>query len=71
MWCAQLVMEGIRFWKMEQMHKIVVDLIINVWFWGESVFDPIILEHHSINTSSSNLLTAAASGRILNRIASQ
>jgi insertion element IS1 protein InsB len=33
-WCSRLVRKGIRFSKMEQMHKIVVGLIINVWFFG-------------------------------------
>jgi insertion element IS1 protein InsB len=33
-WCARLVRKGIRFSKTEQMHKIVVALIINVWFFG-------------------------------------
>jgi insertion element IS1 protein InsB len=33
-WCARLVRKGIRFSKTEQMHKIVVGLIINVWFLG-------------------------------------
>jgi insertion element IS1 protein InsB len=33
-WCARLVRKGIRFSKTEQMHKIVVGLVINVWFLG-------------------------------------
>jgi insertion element IS1 protein InsB len=33
-WCARLVRKGIRFSKTEQMHKIVVALTINVWFFG-------------------------------------
>jgi insertion element IS1 protein InsB len=33
-WCARLVRKGIRFSKKEQMHQIVVGLIINVWFLG-------------------------------------
>ena len=33
-WCARLVRKGIRFSKSEQMHKIVVGLVINVWFFG-------------------------------------
>ncbi|MDR1985714.1 MAG: IS1 family transposase [Treponema sp.] len=32
--CGRLVRKGIRFSKTEQMHKIVVGLIINVWFLG-------------------------------------
>ena len=32
-WCARLVRKGIRFSKLEQMHKIVVGLVINVWFF--------------------------------------
>jgi insertion element IS1 protein InsB len=34
-WCAGLVRKGIGFSKTEQMHKIVVALTINVWFWGK------------------------------------
>jgi insertion element IS1 protein InsB len=33
-WSARLARKGIRFSKTEQMHKIVVALIINVWFLG-------------------------------------
>jgi insertion element IS1 protein InsB len=33
-WCVPLVRKGIRFSKTEQLHKIVVGLIINVWFLG-------------------------------------
>ncbi|GHT44761.1 hypothetical protein FACS189454_03020 [Planctomycetales bacterium] len=33
-WCSRLIRKGIRFSKTEQMHKIVVGLIINVWFFG-------------------------------------
>ena len=33
-WCARLIRKGIRFSKTEQMHKIVVGLVINVWFFG-------------------------------------
>ena len=33
-WCARLVRKGIRFSKSAQMHKIVVGLVINVWFFG-------------------------------------
>lgn len=33
-WCARLVRKGIRFSKSEQMHKIVVGLVINIWFFG-------------------------------------
>jgi insertion element IS1 protein InsB len=32
-WSARLVRKGIRFSKTAQMHKIVVALIINVWFF--------------------------------------
>lgn len=34
-WCARLVRKGIRFSKSAQMHKIVVGLVINVWFFGK------------------------------------
>ena len=33
-WCARLVRQGIRFSKTAQMHKIVVGLVINIWFFG-------------------------------------
>jgi insertion element IS1 protein InsB len=33
-WCSRLVRKGIRFSKTEQMHKIVVGLAINVWYFG-------------------------------------
>jgi insertion element IS1 protein InsB len=33
-WCARLVRRSIRFSKTERMHKIVVSLVINVWFFG-------------------------------------
>ena len=32
-WCSRLVRKGIRFSKTEQMHKIAVGLVINVWFF--------------------------------------
>jgi insertion element IS1 protein InsB len=35
-WCARLVRKGIRFSKSEQMHKIVVGLVINIWFFGSN-----------------------------------
>ena len=36
-WCARLVRKGIRFSKTEKMHKIVVGLVINVWFFGKTI----------------------------------
>ncbi|MDR0522017.1 MAG: IS1 family transposase [Planctomycetaceae bacterium] len=33
-WCSRLVRKGIRFSKTKQMHKIVVGVIINVWFFS-------------------------------------
>ena len=33
-WCSRLVRKGIRFSKTEQMHKIAVGLVMNVWFFG-------------------------------------
>jgi insertion element IS1 protein InsB len=33
-WSARLVRKGLRFSKTERMHKIVVALAINVWFFG-------------------------------------
>ena len=32
-WCSRLVRKGIRFSKTHQMHRIVVGLIINFWFF--------------------------------------
>ena len=32
-WCSRLVRKGIRFSKSHQMHRIVVGLVINVWFF--------------------------------------
>jgi insertion element IS1 protein InsB len=45
-WGARLARKGLRFSKTEQMHKIVAALAINVWFFGESMFGAIILEHY-------------------------
>ncbi len=36
-WCARLVRKGIRFSKTEQMHKIVVGLVINIRSFGRVV----------------------------------
>ena len=33
-WCSRLVRKGIRFSKSHQMHRIVVALVINYWFFG-------------------------------------
>ncbi len=33
-WCARSVRKGICFSKSEQMHKIVIGLVINIWFFG-------------------------------------
>ena len=33
-WCSRLVRKGIRFSKTHQMHRIVVTLVINYWFFG-------------------------------------
>ena len=33
-WCSRLVRKGIRFSKRHDMHKIVVALVINFWFFG-------------------------------------
>ena len=33
-WCARLVRKGIRFSKSHLMHRIVVGLVINFWFFG-------------------------------------
>lgn len=35
-WCARLVRKGIRFSKCPRMHKIVVGLVINIWFFGKA-----------------------------------
>ena len=36
-WCARLVRKGIRFSKSLQMHKIVVGLVINRWFFRRRI----------------------------------
>ena len=41
-WCSRLVRKGIRFSKSHQMHKIVVGLLINVWFFGRTVVDFVV-----------------------------
>ena len=33
-WCSRLVRKGIRFSKKHDMHRIVVALVINFWFFG-------------------------------------
>jgi insertion element IS1 protein InsB len=33
-WCSRLVRKGIRFSKLHSMHRIVVGLIINFWFFN-------------------------------------
>lgn len=33
-WCSRLVRKGIRFSKTHLMHRIVVGLVINFWFFG-------------------------------------
>ena len=33
-WCSRLVRKGIRFSKRHDMHRIVVALVINFWFFG-------------------------------------
>jgi insertion element IS1 protein InsB len=48
-WSAWLVRKGMRFSKTEQMRKIAVALAINIWFFGRTMFDPIILEHHPLS----------------------
>jgi insertion element IS1 protein InsB len=32
-WCSRLVRKGIRFSKAHHMHKIVIALVINFWFF--------------------------------------
>ena len=36
-WCARLVRKGIRFSKSHVMHRIVVGLVINFWFFGRNL----------------------------------
>ena len=33
-WCSRLVRKGIRFSKKHDMHRIVVAMVINFWFFG-------------------------------------
>jgi IS1 family transposase len=37
-WCSRLVRKGIRFSKSHQMHRIVLGLIINFWFFGRQLW---------------------------------
>jgi len=37
-WCSRLVRKGIRFSKLHDMHRIVISLIINFWFFGNVVW---------------------------------
>jgi insertion element IS1 protein InsB len=36
-WCSRLVRKGIRFSKSHRMHRIVVGLVINYWFFGRNL----------------------------------
>ena len=36
-WCSRLVRKGIRFSKLHLMHKIVVGMVINFWFFNNVV----------------------------------
>ncbi len=36
-WCSRLVRKGIRFSKSHIMHKIVIGLVINYWFFERSL----------------------------------
>ncbi len=37
-WCSRLVRKGIRFSKLHLMHRIVVGLIINFWFFHSKLW---------------------------------
>jgi IS1 family transposase len=37
-WCSRLVRKGIRFSKSHQMHRIVLGIIINFWFFGRQLW---------------------------------
>ncbi len=41
-WCSRLVRKGIRFSKSHRMHKIVVGLVINYWFFGRDLSNFIV-----------------------------
>jgi insertion element IS1 protein InsB len=41
-WCSRLVRKGIRFSKSHLLHRIVIGLIINFWFFGR------VLPYHLI-----------------------
>lgn len=36
-WCSRLVRKGIRFSKIHLMHRIVVGMVINFWFFGRNL----------------------------------
>jgi hypothetical protein len=37
-WCSRLVRKGIRFSKDHRMHKIVIALVINYWFFQRIIW---------------------------------
>ena len=37
-WCSRLVRKGIRFSKTHQMHRIVLGIVINFWFFGSKLW---------------------------------
>ena len=37
-WCSRLIRKGIRFSKTHQMHRIVVGLVINFWFFNTKLW---------------------------------
>lgn len=36
-WCSRLVRKGLRFSKLHLMHRIVVGMVINFWFFGREL----------------------------------
>jgi IS1 family transposase/transposase-like protein len=49
-WCSRLVRKGIRFSKSRLMHFIVVSLVINYWFFGRILAQPINFTHYPQQT---------------------
>jgi len=42
-WCSRLVRKGIRFSKSHLMHRVVVGIVINFWFFHNVVWNPLLL----------------------------
>ncbi|MCL2400272.1 MAG: IS1 family transposase, partial [Defluviitaleaceae bacterium] len=41
-WCSRLVRKGIRFSKSHLMHRVIVGLVINFWFFNYVAWLPLL-----------------------------